>query len=172
MSQSGDGTDANISSAQDVATVPLVVNVGATGVPYNPFSGSRPPSIHDAASSDESSSSEDEGEMSEARRRRKEKMKEKIEKKTRKLMKQRIKEEKEKHPFFGMHQVPHNYEQQAYSSPQFQSIHLGRAPYFDGMDYPKWAFDMKMHLYGLHPLVWEVVCVGVTPPVNGVPTAA
>jgi len=73
--------------------------------------------------------------MSEARRRRKEKMKEKIEKKARKLMKQRIKEEKEKHPFFGMHQVPHNYEQQAYSSPQFQSIHLGRAPYFDGTNY-------------------------------------
>ena len=98
-------------------------------------------------------------------------MKEKIEKKAKKLMKQRIKKEKEKHPFFGMHQVPHNYEQQAYSSSQFQSNHLGRASYFDGMDYPKWAFDMKMHLYGLHPLVWEVVCVGVTPPVNGMPTA-
>ena len=106
MSQSGDGADTNISAMQDVATVPPVVNVGSTGIPYNPFSGSRPPSIHDAASSDESSSNEDEGEMSEARRRRKEKMKEKIEKKARKLMKQRI---KEKHPFFGMHQVPHNY---------------------------------------------------------------
>ena len=46
-------------------------------------------------------------------------MMEKIKKKARKLMKQRIKEEKEKHPFFGMHQVPHNYEQQVYSSPQF-----------------------------------------------------
>ena len=98
-------------------------------------------------------------------------MKEKIEKKARKFMKQRIKEEKEKHPFFGMHQVPHNYEQPHYSSSQFQSIHLGRAPYFDGTDYPKWAFDMKMHLYRLHPSVWEVVCVGVTPPVNSVPTA-
>jgi len=111
MSQSGDGADANIFAAQDVATVLPVVNVGSTGIPFNPFSGSRPPSIHDAASSDESNSSEDEGEMSEARRMRKEKMKEKIEKKARKLMKQRIKEEKEKHPFFGMHQVPHNYEQ-------------------------------------------------------------
>ena len=117
MSQSGDGADTNFSTVQDVATVPPIVNVGAFGIPYNPFSGSRPPSIHDAASSDESSSSEDEGEMSEARRRRKEKMKEKIEKKARKLMKQRIKEEKEKRPFFGMHQIPHNYEQQAYSSP-------------------------------------------------------
>jgi len=111
MSQSGDGADTNISAMQDVATVPPVVNVGATEIPYNPLSGSQPPSIHDAASSDESSSSEDEGEMSEARRRRKEKMKEKIEKKARKLMKQRIKEEKEKHPFFGMHQVSYNYEQ-------------------------------------------------------------
>ena len=73
MSQSGDGADASMSAAQDVATVPPVVNVGSTGIPFNPFSGSRPPSIHDAASSDDSSSSdEDEGEMSEARRRRKE----------------------------------------------------------------------------------------------------
>ena len=137
MCRSEDGTNANTSAAQDVATVPPVVNVGAPGSSYNPFSGSWPPSIHDAASSDESSSSDDEGEMSEARRRRNEKMKEKIEKKVRKLMKKRIKEEMEKHPFFGMHQVPHNYEQQAYSSSQFQSIHLGRAPYFDGTDYSK-----------------------------------
>ena len=91
MSQSGDGAEANINAAQDVATVPPIVNAGAAGSSYIPFSGSRPPSIHDAASSDEPSSSEDEGEMSEARRRRKEKIKEKIEKKARKLMKQRIK---------------------------------------------------------------------------------
>ena len=67
MSQSGDGADVNISAAQDVATVLPVVNVGSTGIPFNPFFGSRPPSIHDAGSSDESSSSEDEEEMSEAR---------------------------------------------------------------------------------------------------------
>jgi hypothetical protein len=30
---------------------------------------------------------------------------------------------------------------------------------------------MKMHLYGLHPSIWEVVVVGVTPTTNGVPTA-
>ena len=70
-----------------------------------------------------------------------------------------------------MHQVPLNYEQPHYSSSQFQSIHLGRAPYFDGTDYPKWAFDMKMHLYGFHPSIWEVVCVGVTPHINDVPMA-
>jgi hypothetical protein len=71
MSQSGDSADTNFSTVQDVATVPPIVNIGAFGIPYNPFSGSRPPSIHDAASSDESSSSDDEGEMSEARRRKK-----------------------------------------------------------------------------------------------------
>jgi len=77
MSQSGDGADATIVAAH-VATVPPVVNTGAAGSSYNPFSESRPPSIHDAASIDESSSSdEDEGKMSEARRRRKEKMKRK-----------------------------------------------------------------------------------------------
>ena len=65
MSQSRDGTDANIVIAQDVVTVPPVVNVGAAGSSYNPFSESRPPFIHDAASRDESSSSEDEGEDSE-----------------------------------------------------------------------------------------------------------
>ncbi|XP_072149538.1 uncharacterized protein [Setaria viridis] len=30
---------------------------------------------------------------------------------------------------------------------------------------------MKMYLYGLHPSIWEVVVIGVTPPKNGIPTA-
>ena len=112
MSQSADGADTVEIAAQEVATIPPVVNAGAAGSSYNPFSGSRPLSIQNAESSDDSSSSdEDEGEMLEARRRRKEKMNTKIEKKARKLMKKRIKEENEKHPFFGMHQVPHNYDQ-------------------------------------------------------------
>jgi hypothetical protein len=42
---------------------------------------------------------------------------------------------------------------------------------FDGMDYPKWSSNMKMHLHGLHPSIWEVVVVGVTPQRNGVPMA-
>ena len=77
MSESGEDANATIVAAQDVATVPPVVNVGAVGSSYNPFFGSQPPSVHDAASCKDSSSSEDEGEISEARRRRKEKMKEK-----------------------------------------------------------------------------------------------
>jgi hypothetical protein len=67
---------------------------------------SHSPSIHDA---DSSSSDESEGEISEARRRKKEKMKAKIEKKAEKLMMKRIKKESEKHPLFGLNQVPHNY---------------------------------------------------------------
>jgi hypothetical protein len=65
------------------------------------------------------------GETSEARRRRKEKMNAKIEKKTEKLMMKRIKEESEKHPFFGLHQVPHNYPSYQYPTSQFQLVHLG-----------------------------------------------
>jgi hypothetical protein len=38
---------------------------------------------------------------------------------------------------------------------------LGKPPFFDGMDYLKWSYDMKMHLYGLHPSIWEVVVVAV-----------
>jgi hypothetical protein len=133
---------------------------------------SRPPSIHGSISSEDSSSSDKgEGEDLEARRRRKEKMKTKIDKKAKKLMKKRIKEESEKYPFFGLHQVSHNYALSQYPSSQFQSVHLEKPYFFDGTDYPKWSYDMKMNLYGLHPSIWEVVVVGVTPPTNGVPTA-
>jgi hypothetical protein len=48
---------------------------------------------------------------------------------------------------------------------------LGKPPFFDGTDYSKWSYDMKMYLYGLHLSIWGVVVVGVTPPKNGVPTA-
>jgi len=34
-------------------------------------------------------------------------------------MKKRIKKEKEKHPFFGMHQVPHNYVNHSFSPLNF-----------------------------------------------------
>jgi hypothetical protein len=61
----------------------------------NPFSQtSHPLSIHGSISSEDSSSSDEgEGEDLVTRRRRKEKMKAKIEKKAKKLMKKRIKEE-------------------------------------------------------------------------------
>jgi hypothetical protein len=48
---------------------------------------------------------------------------------------------------------------------------LGKSPFFDRTDYPKWSYDMKTHLCGFHLSIWEVVVVGVTPTTNGVPTA-
>jgi hypothetical protein len=73
-------------------------------------------------------------------------MKAKIEKNAKKLMRKRIKEESEKHTLFGLQQVPHSYASSQYPSSQFQSAHLGKPLFFDGMDYPKWSYDMKMHL--------------------------
>jgi hypothetical protein len=65
--------------------------------------------------------------------------------------------------------VPHNYAQfpSNNSNEKFYSVHLGKAPHFDGKVYPKWAYDMQMHLYGLHPSLWKIVVVGVTIPVEG-----
>jgi hypothetical protein len=163
MSLVGDGADAAATVAAQVDA-----GIGLDGA-RNPFGQtSRPPSIHDA---DSSSSDKSKGEIWEARRRRKEKMKAKIEKKAKKLMMKRIKEESEKHPFFRLNQVPHNYASSQYPTSQFQSVHLGKPPLFDGLDYPMWSYDMKMHLYGLHSSIWEVVVVVVTPPTNGVPMA-
>ena len=48
MSQSGDGDAAAEIAAQEVTTIPPVVNFGAPSSSNNPFSESRPPSIQDA----------------------------------------------------------------------------------------------------------------------------
>jgi hypothetical protein len=103
MSQVGDGTV----DVTKVAAAQAAVGLGFRGGSRNPFGQiSCPPSIHGSISSDDSiSSDEDEGGDTEAIKRRKKKMKAKIEKKAEKLMMKRIKEENEKHPFFGLHQV-------------------------------------------------------------------
>jgi hypothetical protein len=109
-------------------------------------------------------------------------MKSKIEKKAKKLMNKRVKEERDKHPFFGLNQIPHNYASSQYPSSQFQLVHLGKPPFFDGTDYPKWAYEMKMHLYGLNQIPhnyassqypssqFQLVHLGKPPPKNDVPT--
>jgi hypothetical protein len=51
-------------------------------------------------------------------------MKPKIEKKAEKLIRKRIKEQSEKHHFFGLYHVPHNYDSSQYPTSQFQSVHL------------------------------------------------
>jgi hypothetical protein len=41
------------------------------------------------------------------------------------------------------------------------SIPVGKAPCFDGMDYNKWRYSMKIHLILLNPSVWTIVHTGV-----------
>ena len=79
-----------------------------------------------------------------------------------KLFKKMIKKEQQKHSPSGYYEVSYNYSQSGNNShDKFTSVHLGKPQHFDGTDYPKWAYDMQMHLYGLHPSLWKIVCVGV-----------
>jgi hypothetical protein len=79
------------------------------------------------------------------------------------------KKEQAKYTHSGFYEVPHNYAQFPgnNSNEKFYSVHLGKPPPFDGKDYSKWAYDMQMHLYGLHPSLWKIVVVGVTIPAEG-----
>jgi hypothetical protein len=86
-----------------------------------------------------------------------------------KLLKKMIKKEQAKYTHSVYYEVPHHYTQFLgnNSSEKFYFVHLGKPPHFDGKDYPKWAYDMQMHLYGLHPSLWKIVVVGVTIPAEG-----
>jgi hypothetical protein len=83
-----------------------------------------------------------------------------------------IKKEQAKYTHSSYYKVPHNYAQILgnNSNQKFYSVHLGKPPHFDGKDYPKWAYDMQMHLYGLHPSLWKIVVVGVSIPTEGEPS--
>jgi hypothetical protein len=37
------------------------------------------------------------------------------------------------------------------------SIPLGKPPHFDGKDYSFWSHKMRIHLFSLHPSIWEIV---------------
>jgi hypothetical protein len=43
----------------------------------------------------------------------------------------------------------------------FTLVPIGNPPRFDGMNYTKWKYLMKMHLISLNLSMWMVVCVGV-----------
>jgi hypothetical protein len=47
------------------------------------------------------------------------------------------------------------------STTAYTSIHIGKAPYFDGTYYNQWKHCMKNYLYSISPEVWQVVCDGV-----------
>jgi hypothetical protein len=46
-------------------------------------------------------------------------------------------------------------------SSAFTSVHVGKAPCFDGTDYTKWRYLMKMHLILLNPNIWTIAHTGV-----------
>jgi hypothetical protein len=43
----------------------------------------------------------------------------------------------------------------------FTTVHTGKPPIFDGVNYAKWSHAMKMHLISLNPNVWKVIGTGV-----------
>ena len=53
------------------------------------------------------------------------------------------------------------------SSSQFQHAKMGKPPFFNGENYTKWAYDMKMHLFSTHPLLWDIVVEGMKRPKKG-----
>jgi hypothetical protein len=120
-------------------------------------------------SSDEDVKDGDDAARKAVKKRRKAKKKKKAKKMAKKLLKKMIKKEQAKYTHSGFHEVPHNYAQFPSNHPneKFYSVPLGKPPHFDGKDNPKWAYDMQMHLYGLHPSIWKIVVVCVTIPAEG-----
>jgi hypothetical protein len=47
------------------------------------------------------------------------------------------------------------------SSNAFTSLSVGKTPCFDGTDYTKWRYSMKVHLISLNPSVWIIVHSGI-----------
>jgi hypothetical protein len=57
--------------------------------------------------------------------------------------------------------TPFNYDDLPHSS-AFTLIPIGKPPSnFDGTNYTKWRYSMRMHLNSLSPNVWTIVRVGV-----------
>jgi hypothetical protein len=56
--------------------------------------------------------------------------------------------------------TPFNYDNLPHSG-TFTSVAIGKPLHFDGMDYTKWSYSMRMHLISLSPSVWNIVHVGV-----------
>jgi hypothetical protein len=44
------------------------------------------------------------------------------------------------------------------SSTAYISIPVGKAQYFDGINYNQWKHCMKNYLYSISPVVWQVIC--------------
>ena len=46
------------------------------------------------------------------------------------------------------------------------NIPAGKLPQFDGTNFAKWKHMMKAYLIGLHPEMWNIVCVGFEDPID------
>ena len=90
----------------------------------------------------------------------KKKMNERVEKKALALFNERMKLENEKKNQQGFHTMSHIYETSNFQSSNlsFSTVPMGKPPHFDGTDYARWSEDMQVHLYGLNPHLWTIVC--------------
>jgi hypothetical protein len=53
-----------------------------------------------------------------------------------------------------------NYDNLSHSN-ALTSVPIGKSPRFDGTDYTKWIYSMRMHLISLGLSIWIIVHVGV-----------
>ena len=90
-------------------------------------------------------------------------MSERVEKRALALFNEKMRKENEKKDQQGYHTTSHTYDSSNFQSNNlsFSTVPMGKPPPFDGTDYARWSDDMQVHLYGLNPLLWTIVCVGV-----------
>ena len=131
-------------------------------------SGGGAPSAYEVNGSD-FKVSDVEGDMTEEERaiKRKEKIKKKMneraEKKALALFNEKMKLKNEKKSQQDFHAMSHTYKSLNFQSSNlsFSTVPMGKPLHFDGTDYARWSEDLQVHLYGLNPHLWTIVCVGV-----------
>ena len=60
--------------------------------------------------------------------------------------------------------IPFNYEHLNSLYFQGTSVNQGKPPHFDGTVYTSWRHKMRVHLIGVNPTLWKIVCVGMNIP--------
>jgi hypothetical protein len=60
--------------------------------------------------------------------------------------------------------VSFNYDSISLPTNHHINIPVGKLPPFDGTNFAKWKYMMKAYLTGLHPELWNIVCVGFDDP--------
>ena len=104
---------------------------------------------------------EEQEKMAKRREKIKKKMNGRLERKAQMLFEGKMRLEKKKKIQQGYNSVSHAYETSQSSNPSnisFSTVPMDKPPPFDGTDYARWSEDMQVHLYGLNPHLWTVVC--------------